>query len=482
MAQLQGYLLEHKADPAGALANVPKLLRVARPLIIDRTTIYEHLRRVGLEVWASTFEHHGVTLVSELGGVTLELAKKWSAALRCDQVSARRMELLLSRNEQLLKAEYRLTDLVTAKELFLQTFAQAGPATLLGSPAKPASASRGPSADGSPPFYLQRSASEGIRRAVDESELSRLCEAFCAAVQREGKGAASVWQLSRHLRLYEHSPQLCVERAPALVDERPAAHAVLLDAMPVYELLRRAGLEAHAASFEDAGYGRAEMAYGLSESVLKEKVGLDGQVLSTLVALLGADEGKPDILVRLVPPDWRRRRRRALAAPRREACGEVVAQPALLRLAETFADSLADAQGCGRISLAQLCNFLATHADEGADKCAALAIAELLEHVRAPRPPPAEATEPSEWVFGWLKAAGLARLADHFLEHNLSDREALLAEPRLQQGELNTIGVTKAGDQRKVLALIAKLRDGDGAAANGIKPPPSGLKLPWSPQ
>merc|ERR550514_1862149 len=43
MAALQGHLLEHKTDAAGALAHVPKLLRADAPLHVDRMPVYNHL-------------------------------------------------------------------------------------------------------------------------------------------------------------------------------------------------------------------------------------------------------------------------------------------------------------------------------------------------------------------------------------------------------------------------------------------------------
>jgi chaperone BCS1 len=49
MAQLQGFLLEHKTDAAGALAHVPRLLRSSKPASVDRMLVSEHLRRVGLQ-------------------------------------------------------------------------------------------------------------------------------------------------------------------------------------------------------------------------------------------------------------------------------------------------------------------------------------------------------------------------------------------------------------------------------------------------
>merc|ERR1719502_2493986 len=50
MAQLQGHLLQHKDCPEDAIRSVPALLEDAKPSqLCDDVTVWEHLRRVGLE-------------------------------------------------------------------------------------------------------------------------------------------------------------------------------------------------------------------------------------------------------------------------------------------------------------------------------------------------------------------------------------------------------------------------------------------------
>ena len=87
------------------------------------------------------------------------------------------------------------------------------------------------------------------------------------------KAAASVWQVRRHLRLYEHSAAAAVGAAGALVaplDELAlsGADGLAIDALPTYAWLRRIGQEKHAKAFEDEGYTSAQSLYGLSEGCL----------------------------------------------------------------------------------------------------------------------------------------------------------------------------------------------------------------------
>merc|ERR1719453_2085314 len=102
MAQLQGYLLEHKTDPHGALEHVPRLLRSTKPRSVDSMRVYDHLRRVGLEGWAKIFEHHGYNLRADLNGLKISTVKQWSLFLRIDAIACQRMELLLEENASLM--------------------------------------------------------------------------------------------------------------------------------------------------------------------------------------------------------------------------------------------------------------------------------------------------------------------------------------------------------------------------------------------
>merc|ERR1719163_2325793 len=98
--------------------------------------------------------------------------------------------------------------------------------------------------------------------AYHKAPLSILADRLCAALQVEGKAAASVWQVRDLLRQHAHSAEAAVAAAPALVQPSPPTAAAGLTALHVdelsaYEWLRRSGLEHHAHAFEDAGYATA---------------------------------------------------------------------------------------------------------------------------------------------------------------------------------------------------------------------------------
>ena len=121
MAQLQGFLLEHKGQPSAALSQVPRLLRTSRPQDVDRMSVYSHLKRVGLEAWAPTLAHFGFRFKADLAGLTLEEVRKWSGALRLDRAACSRMKVLLE-GESKLVADYQLADMATVKDMFIATF------------------------------------------------------------------------------------------------------------------------------------------------------------------------------------------------------------------------------------------------------------------------------------------------------------------------------------------------------------------------
>jgi len=456
MAQLQGYLLEHKKDPDSALAHLPRLLEVSKPPVaVDRMTIYEHLRRVGLERWASTFEHHGYFEVADVAGMSIDTVKKWSGELRIDDLSARRMDLLLKADASLMLA-YQLADMATIKEAFIQTFVPVAAAATAGSPH--ASRKSTPSELGS--RRSSRQVSDGLKRIhldiTDASQVNRLADQLCAVLQHEGKGIVSIWQLRRHLRIFEHSVAECISAAPAIVAPRPPESHVLCDDVSVYDWLRRACLEHLADDFEAKGYKRAQQLYNLPEATLKDELGVSGQDLTRLNALVNALDSKPDILLSFTLPE--RPRFRDMFAQVMAGKAEGAVQDKVVECADKFAEALCDARGHGIVSIAQVERFLqGPCAAQGSEHCVAMVTEELVHARRKVAEPAAAPKVPTEWVYGWLKEEGLEDWACNFIDQRMCTRSDLLAEPRLDLQQLASLGVDKAGDQRRILSMIAKL-------------------------
>ena len=459
MATLQGYLLEHKTDPSGALAHVQRLLRSSKPLHVDRMPVFEHLRRVGLEGWARLFEYHGYALKADLRGLSIDTVKQWSGYLRADARASKRMELLLAENEKLME-EYQLIDMATAKETFLAVFISYGAAEAenasLVLPSRAASAG---SEGSTPSRNLVRQRSNGLKRdwidAAEQEPLSQLADQFCFALTRDGKASASIWQVRHHLHLHAHSAREAVDTASVLIDANPpcGADALDVDELSTYEWLRRAGLEQHATGIEGEGYTTARALYGLGEGVLKDECGIKDKIeLKRLTALVSTDAANARVLLSFTAPDFARIRTEFISA---FAKTTIVDLEQLKKHALTFAMALSDGAGHGRISLKQLEIYLSRAKDPAA--AAASAKAELLEHIRPEPTPKPVKPKPTEWVYTALVAEGLEECADKLLGANFKEREDLTLEPRLEIAELEKIGIEKPCDRRKVLKFIKAL-------------------------
>lgn len=477
MATLQGYLLEHKSDPSGALTHVSKLLTAAcKPKSVDTLPILEHLRRVGLEGWAGLFVFHGYHTRSDVRGLSLDTVKQWSGYLRIDQQACTRLGQLLG-EESALMAEYQLVDMATAKEMFMAAFVSSEAAVAaaddgVGAVAMMATGGNGQKA-------LTDTSSEDTSSSGDEDEpsdpcaggassprptLGALADTLCAALQREGKACASVWQLRRHLHLHAHSAADAAATAGVLIAPQPpcGVDAADVDALSTYDWLRRAGLEACASALEDKGYTTARMLYGLSDELITEACGGDKESLqrSALKALTHADHTHARTLLGFTAADYQRLRTAFLTACAAEEDGEGGGASDATAVREShailFARSLSDAAGHGRISIRQLEAYLASAAARGAAHAASHAAAELLEHVRV-TPPPVVVEEPTGWLHEWLKEHKLHKYAACLADANFVERADLMMAPRLDLKELEALGVDKAADRRRLCRLIEQL-------------------------
>jgi len=484
MAALQGYLLEHRSDPQGAIVNVQRLLRSRKPLSVDQTSVFDHFRRVGLEGWASLFEYHGYTHRSDLRGLSIDTVKKWSGFLRIDARSCQRMQQLLEENEQLM-AEYQLADGSTIKDMLLATFASGGGAACKLVDDEPtdkqgnggeSTASEDDSCSSSSSFVLADAVAEEGEVGPNslKAPLSLLADRLCATLQVDGKAAASVWQVRELLRQYVHSAEEAVAAAPVLVSPSPpcAARTLYNDDIGTYEWLRRAGLEKYAHALEDAGYKSARAIYGLGDEKLKDGCGIKDEVeRKALVALANADESQSSTLLGFTSPGYATVRRCYLKAFQSaaddgdEGALAMADAAALEKLASSFASALCDDAGWCTISLFQLEQHLVKHKQalspaqllEAARACKDSVKAEFIDHVRPEKPPAVEPPVPTEWVYGWLEAQGLKEHAQAFIDQGMKEKADFALEPKITLDDLAKFGVQKAGEARMVLKMINEL-------------------------
>ena len=85
-----------------------------------------------------------------------------------------------------------------------------------------------------------------------------------------------------------------------------------------------------------------------------------------------------------------------------------------------------------------------------------------------PAPVPQPVPEPTEWVHGWLKAAGLEKWSQGFIRAEICTEDELLAEPAIEIGDLEEpIGVKTLGARRKIMRMIDNLHAQRGTAIAG---------------
>lgn len=87
MAQIQGHLVEHKDSPEAAVEATLSLLHSARPKIDPPVSVWQHLRRLGLEQYAALFECQGYATRDDLQGLTMQKVANWSVEIKTDVVS-----------------------------------------------------------------------------------------------------------------------------------------------------------------------------------------------------------------------------------------------------------------------------------------------------------------------------------------------------------------------------------------------------------
>lgn len=435
MAQLQGHLLECKRSAQEAIDQIPKLLQNAKPVRLDRMTVFEHLRRVGLEQFAHLFEYYGYGYKQQLKGLTIDTVLKWSITLALDKVCLQRLTLLLSGEDDTLLSEYQLADVSTMKEMFLMAYStgddELGGTALV----------RAPSDD----VQLKRATSFGMQRAqpvVKNEEV--LARQLCEKLSINGKGAVSVWQLAWHFDLFPGDPQGAVDECNYMMEPHVPGSGPG-PSISTFDFLRRCNLEEHADAFEEEGHLEAKDLQNLSEDDLK-KLGVKGKGLARMQAVLSASDTLPaECFGFLCPSRPRLVREFRLRYP-----------DALPWEATRFAKLLSDTTGCGLVSLHQVHAHFERHADAAA--AVNSAVKEMIEVVRVkpevPPPPP----EPTEWIYTWLKAEGLEEYAEKFIEQHMLDKAEFVAMPRLTMEQLETvIGIDTLGHRRKIHRMIEGL-------------------------
>ena len=102
-----------------------ELLLATRPTPVPIKTVYEHLRRVGLEKYAAILEFHGVSTAEDMGALKLDDILKLSVELKYDPAGQRLVSQLLEAesNKSFMTDSYSLAEVSHIRESFLLAYA-----------------------------------------------------------------------------------------------------------------------------------------------------------------------------------------------------------------------------------------------------------------------------------------------------------------------------------------------------------------------
>jgi len=280
MASLQGYFLKCSSSAKDCARNTSELLHASRPTPPAIKSVYEHLRRVGLERYAPMLEFHGVSTERDLSCMKIEDIEELSLELQFDPAAKQMFSKLLdSENKVFASESYALAEVTHIRESFLAAYVDASNEELIKTVCTPllrhhsfnsydeeggeeeeeeeeeeerdiAAGERrdssrrnsGSTAESSETNHLSVGSLDLIDSAdLSEQRLRELSKAFCAALSVGGKGIISHYKLRRLLDAHPRRPVQCIKAAKAYTAPRSAASKIVKH-LDLYTFLKRVGL------------------------------------------------------------------------------------------------------------------------------------------------------------------------------------------------------------------------------------------------
>lgn len=494
MAKLQGYLMKqkllaeqelqkrivasgespssdevHHLAAQSAVINVHELLDVKVEAEEVHVPIFEHLRRVGLHKFAPFFEHFGIRERRALKGDVKDAMDKWDPDLKIAGPQKKRLVALIEGNDKELDRLYALSDLSVLRDRFLTAFRKHG------EHGPPEDADASPPAGAPPPLARARSAPAGMGEApapsratllrmssgvLPDSPASRpdgvhlleMAHTFQEKLEDNGKTEVSLWQLEKHFERFAGDPAGALEHCEKLLktSAQRAASERKVQWATTFGFLRRLGLEDKAFALEDAGFKFWNDWKHLSKDEIKEKGGMSDQEAAVCHAVIQGNAERADLLRDFQIPEF----------ADIEDFFSIRFPSATAGDARAFALALTDELGAAEFSCLQVRRYLEAAKSPGDAKNGievGLQPLSVAEQARV-RPPPPPKEEPVEdWLQQWLKGAGLEHLVGKFREAALEDRETIV-DATINEGVLEKIGVTKIGEQTKLLKMTKLLK------------------------
>jgi len=458
MAVLQGFFMRFQSakecveNAATLLDSRTEVLKSA----LRRKEIYDHLERVGLEMYTPIFERKGILYADQLEKVELKDVISLSVRLQYDHASKPLLLKLLENEETFMDEQYSLAEISTIRESFLHEFP-----TLyeqLHGEICPTFRKRNSSRIGEP--LLSDDFSE-----VSAEKLDKLSHLLCEKLSKNGKSIISHFNLRKLLEAHPKNPEKCVESASIYAQERKS-ESYFLKQMTTKEFLKRAGLFSKIHSFSSF-VTAAELLEKFSKTDELAKVFCNDYDLSNEEAAVLEDIVKEKENSRGSLLDFGLYDRARIISTFKFS---YLIEDALLLttfelddVAYEYGVKCTNGKGQALVSIIEVKKHL-SHYKSNPREALQSVEKELLyppePEIQTPVPKPA----PSEWVHFWLKSidSEMVKYSRNFIEEGFIEKDDLKFGEVFGDKELqDSLGVQSAGHRRKIIHWHRKLLNDD---------------------
>ena len=517
MAQLQGHFLEFSHSSALCIENTPKLLNSSKPKKISELSTYDHLKRVGLEMYASAIEFLGVYTEKDFANISLDQLVSICPDLTLDIEAILKIEKLIKKDESFFKENYALAEISLIRESFLAAYPtvyEVKHGERDSHFRRSSSKEGGGASSKSPKVNCISSIESSVQFSNDSNDynldineylslfsegklvygefwktssvnsiiLDKLSREFTDCLSMGGKSKISIYQLNKLLEAYPDRPIQCVLASRNFFRER-SKETYSIKNMTTFSFLKRLCciedvnvIESKAKHISDlfilTQNGKEELKLNVSDTVKKvlKKCDKNNYPIELISFQLIS---KKRILWEFIShysnvPDDNNFDSSFGALDQRMPKIKTDLnlslnhnRPNLEEQGFAFASKICDLNGISYISLAELLHFFKQEENNTPDKAVSNA-EKLLSNPQRPEKPVPQPPKPhTEWVYEWLATKFDTDLVDKFgeafVEEGLCDKEDLQYGSLLTENYLKEMGVEKVGHIRKIIHMHSEL-------------------------
>lgn len=504
MAEIQGHMLQFGHSAEACIGNCSELLSRKQKPVDEEESIFDHLRRAGLESYAAAFEYLGIYNKTGLYTTDIDLILNVCPELQLDLNAKARLEMLKTENVKLPTSLFSTVEVSSLREEFIAAYSFNGSTEcsfVAADKMNAVSDSLCPVIDGAAPLVRVESKTsvtdmdECDNRDMDEAKVNAFLQEFSSdrscyrETQRtdniisasfldklsrtfvknlsndDGKAILSRYQLKQLLRAYPNRPIQCVLASKSISTKRSTG-SYKLQQMSMLDVLKRADCVSDFYKFKGIAKNLGEM---LEQHKIDKSVLTKARINECIISLLDRSAKIPSMsLIGYQILD-----REQLLWEFKSFFPESSQSIEKLGIEEqafAFASKLSDAVGQGLVSKTQVKRYLNELSDKSME--AAVKNVDTLKQPTAIPEPPIE-PEPEleiEYVYKWLttvfhedgdedKGKRLAsRYGRNFKKQGLETLDDLSMGPQLDNVTLTEVlGVDKLGHRLKIMAAHEKM-------------------------